>query len=99
VYYINGIELELLLTIVICFFLNKHMGDPASPSQSESNTQSNQKRGRGRTQMKNLKIKTTQGKKLPIEIQSNGLPSWGKCKKVQAPCGFLCSRVYKYSDK
>jgi len=38
VYYINGIELELLLTIVICFFLNKHMGDPAGPSQSESNT-------------------------------------------------------------
>jgi len=49
--------------------------------------------------MKKLKIKTAQGKKLPIEFQSNGLPSGGKCEKVQAPCGFLCSRVYKYSDK
>ncbi|KEH32920.1 TNP1-like protein [Medicago truncatula] len=59
------------------------MGDPAGPSQSGSNTQSNRKRGRGRTRMKNLKMKTAHGEKLPIEFQSNGLPSGENAKRFK----------------
>jgi len=59
------------------------MGDPAGPSQGRLNTQSNRKRGRGRTRMKNLKIKSAQGEKLPIEFQSNGLPSGENAKRFK----------------
>jgi hypothetical protein len=59
------------------------LGDPAGPSLSGLNTQSNRKRGRGRTRMKNLKMKTGQGEKLPIEFQSNGLPSGENAKRFK----------------
>lgn len=55
------------------------MGDPA-PSQSQLDTQSIQKKGRGCTRMKQLKRKTADGQKLPIEFQPNGLPSGKNAK-------------------
>lgn len=58
------------------------MGDPA-PSQSQLDTQSTQKKGRGCTRMKQLKRKTADGQKIPIEFQSNGLPSGKNAKKFK----------------
>jgi len=59
------------------------MSDPASPSQSELNTQSNRKRGRSRTRMKKLKVKTAQGQKLQIEFQPSGIPSGENTQKFK----------------